>query len=417
MSDIRIDFDVRKINPKHRWMLTATNSRIISYGGSSSGKTYSLSQCCAMWALEGRSIFILRKVAKTLRSSVFSDIKKIIYEYGIQNLFDIKISTMEIVSRHGNGCIMFAGLDDVEKVKGVTPAKASAFDTVWIEEATEVSEEDYNQLVLRMRGKTRFPKRVILSFNPIYKLHWIYKKWFASLSPDQQAEYDTPKLKIKRTTYLDNDYLEEDEKEAFLEMKERSTYHYRVYALGLFGIIGSIIFENWKMCKPPSKAFISSIPEMYYGLDWGYNPDPYACVVVGVNRKLKELYVLSEKSGLNRHTKNIAEEIRPIVKGNIVNCDSARPDLIDEIGDYGIRAKGANKRLLKKRAIVFLQMYKIYISDDCPNFKAEIEVWQRKKNAQGEYLPEPEDGNDHHIDAWIYALENVINKETVSIMY
>ncbi|MCP4343494.1 MAG: PBSX family phage terminase large subunit [Desulfobulbaceae bacterium] len=414
---IDIDFDVALINPAHRWILTATQSEIIVYGGSSSGKTYSLAQCCVLWALEGRSILVVRQVAKTLRTSVFSDIKKIIYSYGLQDLFIIRVSTMEIISKYGDGCIMFCGLDDVEKVKGVTPAKAAAFDTLWKEEATETLEEVYNQLMLRMRGKTRFVKRRILSFNPIYMLHWIYKKWFAHLTPSQQISYTSESIRIQRSTFLDNEYLEDDEKLVFEQMKKNSPYHYKVYALGEFGVIGSLIYENWEVCKHPSQRFINSIPEMYFGGDWGYNPDPYSCVKVGVNMALMEIYVLGERGGLNRHTKTIAKEIKPLVGNNMVNWDSARPDLIDEVRDYGINAEPANKRLLKKRAIVSLQMFTIYISEECPNFKQEIEVHQRKKNAQGEYLPEAADGNDHYLDAWVYALQDTINNAKYCKLY
>ena len=222
---MKIRFNNELVNTSYRFLDDQLPQETILYGGSSSGKTFSLSQFIPIWALEGRSILIVRQVANTLRKSVWSDITKIIAMYGLSDLFDITVSTMQIVSKHSNGCIMFGGLDDVEKVKGITPAKAMAFDTLWVEEATETREEDYNQLILRMRGQTEFKKRRIITFNPIYKLHWIYQRWFADKTAQEQISFNSPDLIIKRTTYHDNAYLGEDEIQALEDMQWRSPYH------------------------------------------------------------------------------------------------------------------------------------------------------------------------------------------------
>lgn len=49
-----------------------------------------------------------------------------------------------------NGSIfLYAGLDDVEKLKSI-----AGITDIIIEEATEITAEDYNQLDLRLRAKT-----------------------------------------------------------------------------------------------------------------------------------------------------------------------------------------------------------------------------------------------------------------------
>lgn len=73
---------------------------------------------------------------------------------------------------------MFAGLDDVEKIKSITPARG-VFTDIWMEEATECGYGDYKQLDKRLRGRSKFQKRFTLSFNPVYQTHWIYTEFFS----------------------------------------------------------------------------------------------------------------------------------------------------------------------------------------------------------------------------------------------
>mgnify|MGYP002508345844 CR=1 FL=1 len=58
--------------------------------------------------------------------------------------------------------ILFAGLDDVEKLKSIYDITG-----IWIEEASELLEGDFNQLDIRLRTVTPYYLQIILSFNPI----------------------------------------------------------------------------------------------------------------------------------------------------------------------------------------------------------------------------------------------------------
>ena len=87
---------------------------------------------------------------------------------------------MIIEAKASGAQIVFAGLDDVEKIKSITPAKG-VFTDIWMEEATECDYGDYKQLDKRLRGRSGFKKRFILSFNPVYLTHWIYVEFFLHL--------------------------------------------------------------------------------------------------------------------------------------------------------------------------------------------------------------------------------------------
>ena len=65
----------------------------------------------------------------------------------------------------------FTGLDDSEKIKGI-----SQYKRVFLDELSEYEENDLKQIRLRLRGMEG--QQILAAFNPISELHWIKKKWF-----------------------------------------------------------------------------------------------------------------------------------------------------------------------------------------------------------------------------------------------
>ena len=120
----------------------------------------------------GHRCLVVRKVAKTLRESCFTQLKsQIAKHYRIEDL-TINKTDMSITYKNGSQ-IIFSGLDDVEKLKSIYEITL-----IWIEEASEISESDFNQLVIRMREQSEFYKQMIISFNPIDITHWLKRKFF-----------------------------------------------------------------------------------------------------------------------------------------------------------------------------------------------------------------------------------------------
>lgn len=75
---------------------------------------------------------------------------------------------MEIIYKPNENQLISSGLDDVEKLKSITGITGT-----WGEEATEIDEDDFKQIDLRMRGNTANYKQHILTYNPINDEHWI----------------------------------------------------------------------------------------------------------------------------------------------------------------------------------------------------------------------------------------------------
>src|SRR5690606_27492679 len=124
----------------------------VFFGGASSGKSVFLAQRCVVDLLNGgRNYLVCRAVGRTIRRSVFNEIIKIIGGWGLSELFTVNKSEMIITCSNGYQ-IMFAGLDDVEKLKSMIPARGVITD-IWVEEATETDRDSLKQLYKRQRGQ------------------------------------------------------------------------------------------------------------------------------------------------------------------------------------------------------------------------------------------------------------------------
>lgn len=207
---------------------------LVLMGGGGSGKSVFITQKIILRMLTEKKhrFLVLRKVAKTLRESVFAEIKKTIYRWELQQLFKIPkghSSDLYISCVNGNE-ILFAGLDDVERLKSI-----SGVTSVWLEEASEMSPEDFRQLDIRMRGKSLNYKQLMISFNPIDINHWLKKEFF---------DRDKPNAKTLHSTYLDNRFLPQEDRGVLEAFKDTDPYFYQVYCLGEWGVLGKTIFPK-----------------------------------------------------------------------------------------------------------------------------------------------------------------------------
>lgn len=184
-----------KINGAYREAYRSKARYLHLYGGAGSGKSWFAAQKVILRCLQekGHRFLCLRKVARTLRPSVFQLLRDIIIDEGLGDVVSMNKSEMAFYFPNGSE-IVTAGLDDVEKLKSITGITG-----IWIEEPTEIKQkEDFQQVDLRLRGDTDFYKQIILSYNPIDPLHWLKKEFH-----DQQRD-DTY---ILQTTYEDNPFI------------------------------------------------------------------------------------------------------------------------------------------------------------------------------------------------------------------
>lgn len=380
------------------------------YGGSSSGKSYFISQRTIIDVLNGRNYLILRNVASTLRNSVYNQIVKTIVDMGLKSEFQITKSEMAITCLKNRKQILFAGLDDVEKLKSVTPIDGVLTD-IWIEEATETKYEDYKQLTKRLRGidKEKFTKRIIFTFNPILKTHWIYKEFFGNWQDDKNL-YEDDTMLIVKSTYKDNHFLSDDD--IYSLENETDSYFYEVYTLGNWGILGAVIFKNWHTEDLSNR--IKEFDHIFNGLDFGYAQDPNALIRIHLDNKHRKIYVFEEMYKAGMQDIELLEELKKRIKNQYVVCDCAEAKTIAYLKLNGIKAlpckKGSDSI---NYGIRFLKGYEIIVDVQCQNFKNEIQEYHWAEDKYGNTLDRPVDKNNHLLDALRYAVEGEMLRSNV----
>lgn len=388
-----------------------TTRHQIFFGGASSGKSVFLAQRSVLDALAGRNYLVLRNVARTVRDSCWNEVVKAINSMPeIAPMFSISRSEMRITCLN-NGCqIMFGGLDNVEKIKSITPAHGALTD-IWVEEATEVARDDVMQLEKRLRGESVHPKRLTLSFNPLYKEHWIYTHYFGGWE-DNQKRLRARGLTILKTTYLDNRFLTKDDRLAL--QNEQDPYYRNVYTLGNWGVLGDVVFRNWRV-EDLSEMKVSA-DRLLYGLDFGFSSDPAAAIKVHYDKSHKRLYVLDELYERGLTNSQLSGILAEFCGQHYITCDSSEPKSITELRGYGIKALPAKKGPDSiVHGIQWLQGHELIVHKECQHTKNELMLYQWKKDKDGVSMRVPEDNNNHLIDALRYAVESESTAKYASI--
>ena len=374
----------------------------IFFGGSSSGKSVFLAQRAVFDVIRGdRNYLVVRNVARTTRASVFNEIVKAIQEADLADKFNVNKSDLVITCKT-NGCqILFAGLDDVEKIKSITPAKGVITD-VWVEESTETERDDIKQLDKRLRGLSKAKKRLTLSFNPILQTHWIYEEYFKHWQ-DGGWEYKDDHLSILKTIYTHNAFLEPDD--IYALENETDPYFRDVYTYGNWGVLGAVIFKNWRVEDLSEQR--EHFATFKNGLDFGYGGHPAALVHTAHDKKRGIIYILDEIYAHELTNDILADYVKGVIDRQPVVCDSAEPKSIQELKNFGVTARGAKKgKDSVNFGIQWLQRQEIVIDVKCQHTKNEFLTYKWKEDTKGNVLPVPVDRDNHIIDALRYAYED-----------
>ena len=379
-----------KVNVAYRGLYTSTHRYNIIYGGSGSAKSYELCQALTInnTLKLGENGLVIRKVGATLKDSTVSLMTAVLNNENLNDLYRLNKTDKEYSFSNG-AFILHKGLDDPEKIKSIY-----GIDWVWIEEASELLEDDFNQLLLRLRGGDK-KKRFYLSFNPINVNHWLKKRFF-DVPPDD--------VNVLHTTYKDNAFLDEEYKAEIERLKNLDSYWYEVYALGAWGNLDdSLIFHNYVI----HDFEVDISQQVLSGVDYGWNhPTAFEQCYIKDN----ELYIFNEiYKRETTHSQLI--ELMKDYKDFLIIADCAEPARNNEFRRKGFKVrdafKGANS---VKPGLDYMKRFsKIHIhKTNCPGIAEEFQLYkykQLKRNGEIIIEDEPVKLNDDGIDAIRYALE------------
>lgn len=370
----------------------------VYYGGAGSGKSYFVAQKLVIKALiDRRKVLVLRKVGRTVKNSVFQLILDTLDLLQIKD--KCKINKTDFSIELPNGSIFLcSGLDDPEKIKSI-----AGLTDAWLEEATEFTQDDFNQIDLRIRDPLAKDQQLILSFNPVSKASWCYLQFFAE---NPELDEFRSKVEIVKSNYTNNPHLPQAYVDSLLLLKATNPVYYGIYALGDFGSLDKLVYSNWQKFEF-NKEDIKG--DLIIGLDFGYTNDPTALVAAIVNAEENRIYVFKEWGGTGLLNDDIAKNIIDFgFAKSIIKADSAEQKSIDEIKRAGVLrispcTKGQGSIL---QGIQKLQQYELIIHPDCKEILNELQnyAWEKDKQTN-EYINKPIDKYNHYLDALRYALQ------------
>lgn len=268
-------------------------------------------------------------------------------------------------------------------------------DVLFVNEANGLNYETFDQLATRTRDF------VILDYNPSAKF-WAH---------EELVEKKPDKTSFLCLTYLDNEALSAQERENIESRKpkeaEEPSNWWTVYGLGQIGSLEGNIYQGW---QEVSAEELHKGKLVRYGLDFGFSNDETAMVAIyeledgrtGVEEILYKKGILGSQYAEILMSHNINPNV-------LIVADSARPEIIAEIKAKGYRIVGADKNPGSvKRGIDRVSQRQIVYSGD--NLKREYLSYAWRKKRTGEVLDEPQDGNDHALDATRYAIDDLSKK-------
>jgi phage terminase large subunit len=328
---------------------------------------------------------IVRKTLPALKGSVLRDLKQILIDFGVFNPDDWH--SVDGYYQLGTNLIEWFSVDDETKLRG------RKRDYLFINEATEVTYDEYIQLALRTSG------RIVIDLNPSLWNSWIY---------DLEKE---PDVFYTVVTYKDNPFLSQSLIDEIEKLRTRDQNLWRVFGEGQKGVPTRVVFNHQQYYSelPPSCKLLG------YGVDFGYN-DPTTLVKVyrdGDNIYCEELLYLK-----NTTISDLIYKIKDLglnLSDDFI-CDSANPQAISEMSRNGINAKAVRKDTILS-GIDQIKRSNFFVHTNSQNLRDELNsyVWKNDKN--GNNLDEPEDKNNHLLDAIRYVLQMKMMRNTGVYVY
>lgn len=349
----------------------------------------------------GTHALVLRKVANTIRDSVYAQYIWAIGELGMAAYWEAKVSPMELIYKPTGQKIMFRGADDPMKIKSIK-VPFGYIAVTHFEEKDQFAGRAEIRAILQstMRGGSKY---------------WNFESYNPPISRDNWANKDSLEERTNRlchkSTYLQSppEWLGE---QFFAEAEHLKVTDERAYQHEYLGIpvgTGGNVFDNLELREITDEE-MSHFDHIYQGVDYGWFPDPFAFIRLHYDRARETIYLMDEiyqNKLTNEASGNII--IQRGYKDAYITCDSAEPKSVADYRAMGLPAKAAVKGPGSvDYGMKWLQRRKIVIDRKrTPNAYNEFVNYEYDRNKDGDIISGYPDENNHLIDATRYAVERI----------
>ena len=359
--------------------IDSTARVVVNQGGTSSGKTYSIMQVLFFLGIEdaGSIITVVGQDIPNLKVGAYRDAKTIIAESMALQAAYPAVNEGERIIRCINGSLI-----EFKSYADEQDAKSGKRDYLFVNEANGIPYEVYWQLAIRTR------KKIFIDYNPSARF-WVHdeligRKDVELLISDHRTNYTLTQEEHDRIEGIEDEEL------------------WKVYARGLTGKIAGLVLTNWDICDtlPPREEWKMSA----YGLDFGFTNDPSALEHVVLAHG--ELYIDEVLYSTGLTNPDIAHR----AQGNGIDgqqqiiADCAEPKSIRELQAHGLWVTASPKG---HDSIVsgldILRRYRLHVTRHSLGIISNLRSYQWGKDRDGNMTNQPEDRNNHGIDAIRYV--------------
>lgn len=360
------------------------------------------------------NVIAARRYQNTLRDSVYVGLKSATHRLGVSQLWKFTTSPMEGTYLPTGQKILFRGFDDALKLTSIQ-LESGMITHLWLEEAYELESKDkLDTLVEGMRGildDTNAYRQVILTFNPWSENHWLKSAFFDSLDEDVMAI---------TTTYKCNEFLDQQTINRYEKLYKKNPRRAKIVCDGDWGVAEGLVYENVSFEYFDISEKLKEQLVLLVGLDFGFEHDPTALTVSLLDEANETLYIIDEHYETGMRTRDIAAMIKRKEYSNaVIVGDCAESRLISELRydhDISKLTKSAKGKDSIHQGVDKLQSLKIICHPKCANCKEEFYSYAYKfDKIAGKHTNEPEDKNNHLMDALRYSLQCLSNKIKVRL--
>lgn len=349
----------------------------------------------------GTHALVLRKVANTIRDSVYAQYIWAIGELGMAAYWEAKVSPMELIYKPTGQKIMFRGADDPMKIKSIK-VPFGYIAVTHFEEKDQFAgrAEIRNILQSTMRGGSVF---------------WNFESYNPPISRDNWANKDSLEERADRlchkSTYLQAppEWLGEQFLAEAEHLKATDERAYQHEYLGIPVGTGGNVFDKLEL-RGITDEEVKSFDRIYQGVDFGWFPDPFAFIRVHYDKARETIYLVDEiyQNKLSNEQSAGMIKAKGYASAYII-CDSAEPKSVADFRAMGLPAKAAVKgpdsvaygmKWLQRRKIVIDRRRTPHAYDEFVNYEYD-------RDKDGNFISGYPDEKNHLIDALRYAVEPI----------
>jgi phage terminase large subunit len=247
------------LNPHFVPLMDNRDRYLICFGGRGSGKSVAVATKLIYRCLTEKNFryLLIRREYSTIKESSYQTLKDLIIKMGLGDLFEFRVSPLEIICKDNGNRFIARGCDESTKLKSVREVCGA-----WYEEDL-VSEADFITITTSIRTTEAEYLQEIFSINPEvpedYHEHWFWKRFFEG-HPDQLS-FKGDNYTVHHSTYKDNQFLTPEFIASLEAMKKSNPYYYQIYCLGLWGskVLGGTFFSKFTMANTAKTQYDPSL--------------------------------------------------------------------------------------------------------------------------------------------------------------